>query len=469
MKRMNHLSQGTSSKLLALLFITSLFSLSALAQEEKATNSVFAKGKEIASSDLEQAKEAAKPALAEEKKVDHSYKPLQVKLNEDGSKYVRFIMWHQIWATTNNLSDKDANLQTSFSIRRSRFLAYAQVSPKFLILTHFGLNSLNQDNLTALGSNGDAPQLFLHGAWGELKINENIYVGGGLHYWKGLTRLANQSTLNFMTLDQSRPFTAWHSLGITDQFARHLGMYVKGAPGKFEYRFAINSPMLNPLGAGKDYSEAFYVDAGARSPLTYTGASTLDENGQAKGNTIIEGYVKYNLFDKESTKLPYYVGTYMGSKKVLAIGTGFFMHPNGMYNTETLQHSSVRHFAVDAFLDMPVSSGAVNAYASIQKFNYGENYISRWAGTGTSLYGQLGYYLSGTKTMPYIAYSSSNFDGAVDPVTSLNVGMNYFINGHNAKITAEYHHIGKDYREASITPGGLDNLSALRLQLHIFL
>ncbi len=467
MKWLARLIQYTSSKILTLLLLSSLLSSFAIAQEEQVSNSAMAKGEEITKSDLEQVK--ATPSLAEEKKEDHSYKPLQVKLNDDGSKYIRFIMWHQIWATTNNLSDKEANLQGSFSIRRSRFLAYAQISPKFLILTHFGLNSLNQDNLTALGSDGNAPQLFLHGAWGELKINENIYVGGGLHYWKGLTRSANQSTLNFMTLDQSRPFTSWHSLGITDQFARHLGMYVKGAPGKFEYRFAVNTPMRNPLGAGKDYSAAFYVDAGAQSPLTYTGASTLDESGHAKGNTIIEGYVKYNLFDKESTKLPYYVGTYMGSKKVLAIGTGFFMHPNGMYNADTQQHSSVRHFAVDAFLDMPVSSGAVNAYASFQKFDYGENYISRWAGTGTSLYGQLGYYISGTKTMPYVAYSSSNFDGAVDPVTSLNVGMNYFINGHNAKITAEYHHIVKDYREASITPGGLDNLSALRLQLHIFL
>ena len=32
---------------------------------------------------------------AEKKEVDHSYKPLKVNLNEDGSKYIRFITWHQ--------------------------------------------------------------------------------------------------------------------------------------------------------------------------------------------------------------------------------------------------------------------------------------------------------------------------------------------------------------------------------------
>ena len=43
-------------------------------------------------------------AAQEAPEVDHSYKPLTLKLNEDGSKYVRFIMWHQLWATTNNLA-----------------------------------------------------------------------------------------------------------------------------------------------------------------------------------------------------------------------------------------------------------------------------------------------------------------------------------------------------------------------------
>jgi hypothetical protein len=86
--------------------------------------------------------------------------------------------------------------------------------------------------MTSLGSNGDAPQLFLHDALGEFKLNDALYIGGGLHYWKGMTRLGNQSTLNMMTLDQARPFVQWHSLGNTDQFARHLGVYAKGTIGE---------------------------------------------------------------------------------------------------------------------------------------------------------------------------------------------------------------------------------------------
>ncbi|MFK7981350.1 MAG: hypothetical protein AB8G86_15295, partial [Saprospiraceae bacterium] len=220
-----------------------------------------------------QAQEVEKP------KEDHSYKPLTLKLNEKGSKYVRFIMWHQMWLTTNNMSADNAKLQVTPSIRRSRMLAFAQVSPRFLILTHFGLNSLSPNNLTSLGGNGDAPQLFLHDAWGELKVNKSLYIGGGLHYWKGLTRMSNQSTLNFMTLDQSRPFIGWHSLGVTDQFARHLGIYAKGAMGKFDYRIALNSPLRNNLGAGKDYG---FNDSG----LTYNGVLNADRSGDPVGNSV---------------------------------------------------------------------------------------------------------------------------------------------------------------------------------------
>jgi len=399
----------------------------------------------------------------EKTEVDHSYKPLTLKLNEDGTKYVRFIMWHQLWATTNNLEADNAKLQLTPSIRRSRFLAFAQISPKFMLLTHFGLNSLTPGNLTSLGNNGDTPQMFLHDAWGELKVHDAVYIGAGLHYWKGLSRLSNQSTLNLVTLDQYRPFVAWHSLGITDQFARHLGVYAKGAIEKFDYRIALNSPLRNTIGGG--------IDFGTRgSELTYTGVSNPTEGGDPTGNTIIEGYFRYNIFDKESTKLPFAVGTYLGKKKVLAIGAGFFAHPNGMYNATSGEHSSVGHFAIDAFTDMPVGDNgdAINAYLTLMNFNYGENYVSRWAGTGTAVIAQAGYYLNSAKIMPYVGYNLGSYQGYDDPLSSLNVGVNYFINGHHAKLTLEYHRISGDVREGAI-PTQDDALSQIRLQMHIFL
>ncbi len=409
----------------------------------------------------------AQDSAAEKPKIDHSYKPLTLKLDDSGHKYVRFIIWHQQWMQTNNLAQDDSKLQLSTFARRSRFLAYAQISPRFLILTHIGLNNLTVNNLTSLGNNGDGSQIFLHDAWGEFKVSNNnaLYIGTGLHYWKGLTRLANQSTLNFMTMDNPRPFAPWHSLGVTDQFARHFGVYAKGQLGKFEYRLAVNNPLnpANSLGAGRDFGTA-------NSDITYDGSSRL-KDGDPTGNTIIEGYFQYSFFDGESSKLPYKVGSYLGSKKIFNIGGGFFAHPNGTYDNNANSHENVTHLAVDAFLDMPLAGeDCLNAYASIMSFNYGEDYVSRWAGTGTVFYGHVGYKFPKTSIMPYVALQSANYDGFEEPVTGLNVGVNYFISGHNAKLTLEYYQLTNDIREGAITDFNDNNtISQLRLQMHIFL
>ncbi|MEM6360650.1 MAG: porin [Bacteroidota bacterium] len=409
---------------------------------------------------------------------DHSYKPLKLNLDEGGKKYIRFIVWHQQWLQTNNLEVDDAKTQLTSFARRSRFLAYAQISPRFLILTHIGLNNQTPRNQTSLGNNGNSAQFFLHDAWTEFKVSKNdaLHIGTGLHYWKGLTRLANASTLNFMTLDQARPFTQWHSLGVTDQFARHFGVYAKGQIGQFDYRFAVNNPLnpANALGGGRNYGTIAAIVDGEPVPfpnaeasdITYDGRNRNDTDGDPTGNTIVEGYFRYNVFDKESTKLPYQVGTYFGKKKVLGIGAGFFSHANGAFNNSTGEHENVFHVAGDIFYDAPAPGGGINAYASFISFDYGGNYVSRWAGSGTNFYAHAGYFLSNLKIMPYIAYQSGSYDALEDNITSFDFGVNYYVNGHNAKITLEYHTIRGDYRDGPNTDG---DITQWRLQTHIFL
>lgn len=84
----------------------------------------------------------------DEMMVDHSYKPLTLNLSDDGSKYIRFLVWNQMWArvTQNNPGTLDvagnpSTHSSDIGIRRARFLAYAQISPRFLVLTHWGINN----------------------------------------------------------------------------------------------------------------------------------------------------------------------------------------------------------------------------------------------------------------------------------------------------------------------------------------
>lgn len=389
----------------------------------------------------------------EDAEPDHTYKPLQVKLNEDGSKYVRFIMWHQLWLEANS---NQKSLR--YSIRRSRFLAYAQISPRFLILTHFGLNNLNAGNLTAnpnSQSDNQSSLLFLHDAWAEFAVvPDKFHVGSGLHYWNGISRLTNQSTLNMMTLDNPGAGNSdvrlfpWNNITTSDQFARHLGIYAKGSFGKFHYRVSANNARNNMGELGPIPS--FQVD-----------------NNDGTGIWNYAGYFKYDIFDKESDKLPYFVGTYLGKKKVLSVGAGFFHHPNALAVNTIDNRESVTHFALDAFYDAPINDHlAISALGAFYNFKYGSSDGFASGGlvpsSGSVVHGQVGLLFRDANLMPYVTYNNADLDFTPDTSSEFGVGLNYFINGHFAKLTAEF-------TTGSRGATGADSSNIFRLQTHIFL
>ena len=384
---------------------------------------------------------------------------LKVNINEDGSKYFRIISWAQFWAQNNSDRPLDANgneqSDTNFSLRRARILMYSQITKDFMILTHFGLNSLNGDNMSPVGTK-DASQLFFHDVWAQYSLNKNHAIGGGLHYWNGISRLNNQSTLNIMTLDNQRQ--AWATLGLSDQFARHMGVYLKGAMGKFQYRVSINDAVTNNLQA-----TTTPVNGGA---ATYTGRRLL---GSKDAGKTYAGYFEYAIFDSESNFLPYKVGSYIGTKKVFNIGAGFFAHPNGSVvadNSGNLSGEDVKIFALDAFYDAPVGSngGAITAYALYQNNDYGKNFtLGTTYETGTLFHGHLGYVLpvkTKVKIQPYLSYDSRKIDAINDNATQFGIGTNMYLSGHNAKLTLEYQ---------SLKYATSDAVNTLTLQAMIYL
>ncbi|MBK7467442.1 MAG: porin [Saprospiraceae bacterium] len=406
---------------------------------------------------------------------DYSYKPLTLKLNDDGSKYVRFIMWHQFWvsATQNNPGTRNLNGElidgtgsesgwsTDIALRRSRFLMYAQISPRFLILTHWGINNQSAINgatapsgtnaTTSASNQGKKPQLFIHDAWTEYEILKNkLYLGAGIHYWNGVSRLSSQSTLNFMTMDA--PIFNWHNIEATDQFARQFGVYAKGQIGKLDYRVAINKPFVNGTAPA----------AVARNSVA---TNVINEN------YATSGYFDWMFWDKESNKLPFFVGSYLGTKKVLNLGLGFYNHSKASLYKSATDSTYQNHFAfgADVFLDMPLNKTkgtALNFLATFYSLDYGTNYIRNvgvlnahatstatesWAGggnlqptigSGTITYLQAGYLLPKCKNktafMPYATATYKKFDRLKDPSFQYGLGLNYFVSGHNAKVTLEY-------------------------------
>ena len=71
---------------------------------------------------------------------------------------------------------------------------------------------------------------------------------------------------------------------------------------------------------------------------------------------------------------------------------------------------------------------------------------------------------SSQRIMPYVAFSDRNFDAFDNAGNRLQVGVNWFINGHNAKVTLEYTSTLVNY-----TGTKPDRVNGLVLQTHIFL
>lgn len=366
---------------------------------------------------------------------------LKVNLNDDGSKYFRLIAWTQFWldVNTQNVNNEDRLTMTP-SLRRSRLLFYAQLSDRFLILTHFGLNNLNPSGLDPTGQSSQA-QLFLHDAWVEFKVFDQLYLGGGLHYWNGISRLNNQSTLNFLPLDNPRH--AWSTIGTTDQFARHLGLYAKGKVGKFDYRVSWNAAMVNSLDGNVGILPT-------DSTASYVGRQVFGIDA----SNVFAGYFNYQFFDQESNKLPYFVGSYLGAKKILNVGAGFYSHPKGaVVLNENGENTSenVLLWAVDVFTELPfgAKNAAFTGYLSYQNNNYGTNYqllgTSHEVFTGNVIYFQGGVLLPHKGDIAWQPYATvtqksiTNLDGSA---TDFGIGINSLITGHHAKLSLEYRSSG---------------------------
>ncbi len=388
--------------------------------------------------------------------TDGRAKKLQVSLNEDGSLYIRFAAWLQVWtrAIQNNpgttvLGKEDA-WYGDVGIRRARFLMFGKIAPRTFLLMHIGINNQTFRNARK-------PQLYFHDAWVEFEASKKGYfsLGGGLLYWNGISRMTNASTITFMSLDS--PIFTWPTIERTDQFGRQLGLYAKGKAGLFDYRVAVVRPFTT-------------YDPATSSPTTNVG------NYNTAANTwAYSGYFQLQFLDIESNLLPYMVGTYIGAKKVFNWGFGGHAQPIGIsYLADAADPTSIRKRALfiastDLFLDIPFKTehgGAATWYAAYYYTDFGPNNLRNvgimnpadagsgtsangggnaytMLGTGNSVYSELGLLAPGTvgesiQFQPYVNTQLSQWKAYNDIMAHFGVGLNMFIHRHNAKVTLEY-------------------------------
>ncbi|MEK6478720.1 porin [Catalinimonas sp. 4WD22] len=401
---------------------------------------------------------------------------INIPVGQDSSKNIRIILLNQFWAKSveNNPGTVgvDGELAThSFDIgvRRARATIYSQITPRFLIFTQIGINNQTFVNGGAPRQGPKKPQLFFHDAWTEYSVISRVNpqngernpfslaLGMGLHFWNGVSRFTNASVVSFMTLDL--PVFNFPNIEQSDQFGRQYGIYAKGKAGPLDYRFHLNKPFVS----------------GSLANVNTESAVDIPSDELALG-----GYVAYEFLEPEGNLTPFKTETYIGTKKVFNLGAGFYHQPeaSGVLNVSgDLERQDHTAWAVDAFLDYPfgLRGMAITAYSVLYNYDYGTDYyrsvgIMNTAagqtsapagfegnvsvdgfgnaepllGTGNIFLTQAGLLLPDNwlgslgKLQPFGRVEMKNLDYLDDSILNTDIGLNWFIEGHHAKITLQY-------------------------------
>jgi hypothetical protein len=153
------------------------------------------------------------------------------------------------------------------------------------------------------------------------------------------------------------------------------------------------------------------------------------------------GRVSLNLLEPETSW--FNKGTYLGEKKVLALGFGFD-YQDDLRLGESDDETSFG-WTVDLFYDHPVGDGAVTveaAYVRIRNATQRLGFSRLFPGGDAHLYYvQGGYLLPGKfgsgRVQPYFRWEHVAVDSAADTMIPC-AGINYFLRGHSAKLTLDW-------------------------------
>lgn len=393
--------------------------------------------------------------------------PLKIHLNEDGSRYLQLTFLNQTWFRWNE-SNPGTMVQGSnrpqtldIGLRRTRIQMIAQATDRVFLYFQFGQNNFNAQSNNA-GNRKVAA--FFHDALCEYKVSKDdkLHLGGGLTITNGLSRFSQPAIGSIMTMDV--PVFAQATVDQTDQFSRKLSVYARGQIGKLDYRLVFSDP--------------FPINTNGQTPPKLAEQANFAQKNRHKQ---YQAYLQWQFFDKENNQIPYMTGTYLGKKKVFNLGAGLIYQPSAMWkqgasSTDTV-YQDMRLWALEAFYDAPLNQEkgtAISAYLGYFNYYFGSHYLRYnglmnpasgnsgngritgagpvfgnafpMFGTGQALYGQLGYllpaHLLGSEHGALMPYASAMYadwqrlEG--QPMLVTNLGLNWLINGHKAKLSLDW-------------------------------
>ncbi len=180
---------------------------------------------------------------------------------------------------------------------------------------------------------------------------------------------------------------------------------------------------------------------------------------------MFAGRLNYNFFDKETSW--FNAGTYLGKKRILALGVGMDYQQNLVLNGTEKDYTA---WTADVHFEQPLNKGALTCQASfidIQNTVNGIKWTQLQSGSDGQIYNAKAGYLFNQKVgpgkfQPFVHYSYFNVDeDGRDNSQFYGAGLNYYLKGAANKITLEYSYMDQ---EEELDGQNVQNHSLITLQ-----
>ena len=328
-----------------------------------------------------------------------------IKVNDDVN--FKFGVLGQFQADTISNPDSEPNTNNLF-IRRMRLIFAGQVAKNvtFFVQT----DAPNLGKVLPAGKN-ITPSVILQDAYASVKVADALTFDSGLIFVPGSrNNLTLTSTL--LPIDYG-PFTFSDITQEESTVGRDTGVQARG--------YLLGSRLEYRLGAFQGFR-----DPSSDNPFRYAGR------------------VQYNLLDTETGYL--YAGTYLGKKKVLAVGATFD------------RQRDFRAYDADVFFGRPLGPGAVIGQFDYNHFDGGRRLPTLLK--QNDVLAEAGYLINTLKLTPFLQFARRDIDGgSAGDETFTSVGANYGWAGLNANVKAAY---------TRISPRGLPKQNEFTVQLQVF-
>ncbi len=366
------------------------------------------------------------------------------ELYRDGDKSLSIGYWGQAWYQYAGDYDRDGDGNwddslNDFMIRRTYLSVKGTVISDLSFFVHYAGDRIGQEGLDN-PSMGLGSGLALRDGWVNYKVLGNdLMVQVGRMYIPFTRNYGTTSTKALLTTELD-----WGQGGLRSgifypsKVGRDDSITLWGnvLEDKLQYRLMVGEGVENNKGD---------LDAAA------TKTQVINEDD----NLRFAGRLSLNLFDTETGW--FNKGTYLGKKKILAIGGGFDFQPDLMYYPTPAGAGIERNYEAytgDVHLDLPLGAIAVTAEAAYITIKNSVNGVTwtdlKSGGDGEIVTAKAGVlFLNKIQPFGHFERVMPDANGTED-TTIYGFGCNYYIKGIANKLTAEWSVVDDDNKSVDI-------------------